>query len=345
MDPDRKTPGDREVEHIRHTIQQFRRAQIYITFAELEIGAALEGGSMRLADLARALNVDESALQRFMDAAEAFSLIHTGEELGYELTPLGYDLYAPSSEHSLSNSFKLEGAFYQRWGRLAEAITSGDRPEANQAQEDDPGWVRMFTLALYENSRGAAASVANSISTLLPVSSEGRLSVLDLGGGHGGYSIALARVRAGIHATVFDLPSVIDVTREIIAQSGLSDRVKAVAGDFHVDPIGEDYDIILLFGVLHGETPDGVRDLLRTIHRALGPEGRLLIRARGGPSGTPEQGEREIFDLHMLLSTASGRVRRATDTQSLVEGAGFRFEEAIDIAAPGSGRVLVFRPR
>jgi 2-polyprenyl-3-methyl-5-hydroxy-6-metoxy-1,4-benzoquinol methylase len=332
-----------EIEQIRQTVQQFRRAQVYIAFAELGLGEAMERGSVQIDELAKEVHADESALQRFLDAAEAFKLVTPSDDERYSLTELGYDLYAPSSPNSMVNSLRLEGAFYRRWGRLTDAIRMGGRPEENRRQEDDPGWVRMFTMALYESSRESAQAVAQSISPVLKPRQGSDIRLLDLGGGHGGYSIALARERRDITATVFDMPKVIEVTDEIVTRAGMNDRVGTIAGDFHIDPIGSGYDAILLFGVLHGETPEGAKDLLSTIYSALEQDGLLLIRSRGRQSAAPQPGEREIFDLHMLLSTDGGRVQRAGDARSLVESHGFTLDTGLDVISPGTGQVLVFR--
>jgi SAM-dependent methyltransferase len=332
-----------EVERIRTNVHQFRNAQIYITFAELGIGNVLQHGPLTLDELADSINVDRVALKRFLDAAIAFDLIAVNDNDLYALTELGFDLYAPASPRSLANSLRLEGAFYRRWARLTQAIRIGGRPEENRRQEDDSGWVRMFTMALYENSREAATAVARTISHLLPSAEPGNLHVLDLGGGHGGYAIALARERSDVDATVFDMPAVVEVTREIIDSNGMSDRVKTIAGDFHFDPIGTDYDAILLFGVLHGETQEGASRLLGAIREALRPDGLLIIRSRGKPTSEPEPGEREIFDLHMLLSTEGGRVQRAADTRTVVEDHGFAIHTEQEISPPGTGHLLVFQ--
>jgi SAM-dependent methyltransferase len=331
------------VQSIRRTFRGFRHAQIYITFAELGIGPALDGRALTITDLAKQINADPAALRRFAEAAIAFGLMKEAGDATVELTSLGGELYAPSSENSAIHSFQLEGAFYRRWGRLTEAVQAGGRPEANRAQEDKPGWVRMFTMALYENSRKTADAVARTVSPSISFDESSRSRILDLGGGHGGYSIALATLRPDIDATVFDLPPVIEVTREIVARTLIGERVRTVAGDFHCDPLGGRYDVVLLFGVLHGETPEGAVTLLKAVHSALVPHGQLLIRSQGRPQGESETGEREIFDLHMLLSTEGGRVHRATDTRGLVVQHGFRLERELEVESPGRGQIMVFR--
>jgi SAM-dependent methyltransferase len=249
----------------------------------------------------------------------------------------------PGGSHSIANLLRLEGAFYQRWGRLDQAVRSGSRPAENRAQEDDPEWVRRFTLAVLDRARQSAPAVAEAIDVTLPPVGSRTIRLIDVGGGHGAYSLAVAERRPDVEATVFDLPAVIEVTREIISASNVSDRVRAIAGDYHEDRLGNDFDIVLLFGVLHGETPERAPLLIQSIHDVLKPGGLLLIRSHGRRIGGAEPGERELFDLHMLLSTDGGGVRRPIDTTRLVEEEGFRSEAPVDIPASGGGTLLVFR--
>src|SRR5690606_24141523 len=132
---------------------------------------------------------------------------------------------------------------------LTEAVRTGTRPQENLHDERDPNWVRDFTLALYDMARIAAPTIATALEPL--ITSLGRpVTVIDVGGGHGGYSLELAHRFPDLRAVVFDLPPVIEVAREIIAETGLRDRVTARAGDFRADSLGSGYDVALLFGVL-----------------------------------------------------------------------------------------------
>lgn len=340
----KSSEGSGLLDEIRSDIRGFRRAQVYIAFAELNLGYALQHGPLEIQQLANAIGADPSAIRRFLDAAEALCLVGIGSDGTVNLSELGWLMYSPSSEESVNSALKLEGAFFRRWGRLAEAVRMGGRPEANRAQEEDPGWVPMFTTALYENSRSTARAVASTIEPLLPAPDCGSITVLDLGGGHGGYSIALAELRDDVYATVFDLPPVIETTQQIVERSGQSERVSTVAGDFHTDSIGHAFDAILLFGVLHGETPENAGRLLATVRAALKPDGMLFVRSQGNARGESQPGERELFDLHMLLSTAAGQVRRSADIRELVSSQGFTLDQEIEIKPPGSGLIFAFRP-
>lgn len=67
--------------------------------------------------------------------------------------------------------------------------------------------------------------------------------LLDLGGGHGLYSIAFAKKNEDIQAFVFDLPPVTEKTKQFIEKYNVS-NVNLIPGDFFKDEIGNNYDLI-----------------------------------------------------------------------------------------------------
>ena len=79
--------------------------------------------------------------------------------------------------------------------------------------------------------------------------------LLDLGGGHGLYSIALCQKNPALNAIVFDLPPVTGATRDFISRYN-ADRVSVLPGDFFKDPIGSGYDIIFSSSNPGGKVPE-----------------------------------------------------------------------------------------
>lgn len=96
---------------------------------------------------------------------------------------------------------------------------------------------------------------------------------LDLGGGHGLYSIALTSLNENLQAFVFDLPPVTRETRYFIDKYGAS-RVDIIPGDFFKDDIGSDYDVIFSSFNPGGKVPS----LIPKIAAALKPEGVFITR-------------------------------------------------------------------
>ena len=87
---------------------------------------------------------------------------------------------------------------------------------------------------------------------LAAVDLTGRRSLVDVGGGPGTYSILSCQRYPQLRATVFDVPKTIAITREVITQHGMAERIGVREGSWETDDFGRGYDVALLSNVLHG---------------------------------------------------------------------------------------------
>ncbi|WP_319579871.1 class I SAM-dependent methyltransferase [uncultured Methanospirillum sp.] len=93
--------------------------------------------------------------------------------------------------------------------------------------------------------------------------------MLDLGGGHGLYSIALASLKRDLISIVFDLPEVTDTTCDYIIAHDMDEQVKVFPGNFFTDELGTGYDLIL-----SSSNPSGKKTaMISKIYNALAPGG------------------------------------------------------------------------
>ena len=338
--------GAPELEYRRQVLDMmrgYRQAHVLISCAELGVFAALHAGPAPANALAEQLGVEPAALPRLLNAAVALGLLEL-RGAHYANSPLADACLAAEGPYHLGHLVRREGAFYRRWSNLTEAVRTGRRPEENRRDEGQRDWVRDFELALYDAARTAAPAVAEALGAALPA--DGRpLRAIDIGGGHGAYSIALARRYPRLTAEGFELPPVVPGARRIVAAAGASERVTVREGDFKADALGQGYDLALLFGVLVSETPDAAVALLRKVRAALRPGGAVVIRGfylddrRTGPA------DAVLADLHMLLSTDAGGAHSLADVYGWLHDAGFGPPETLSLPPPErSSLILARRP-
>lgn len=312
----------------------YRQAQVLMTCTTLGVFEALAGGGKRSDVLAAELSLDPDALERLLNAASALGLLHRTGDV-YRNSPATAACLADEEKPGyLGNIFRREDAFYDRWGRLTQAVRTGRRPEDNRAMEDTDNWVRDFEYGLYDLARLYGPTVADTLA-LQPEEHPWR--VLDVGGGHGGYSIALARRYPRLSAVVVDLPPVIEVAEEIVAGTDVAGRVTLRAGDFLVADMGRGYDVALVFGVLLSEPPDRRQALLRRVHTALKPGGVLVLREFVLDDDGMGPAETLLFDLQMLLSTEAGGALKRSAFVAELKTAGFGQIETRPLAEAGLG--------
>lgn len=320
---------------IQEIAHGYRRAQVLISATKLGVFRELADGPLTVEELARRVEADSDGLRRLLAAAVGMKLLQAEDER-YANGPMAQACLAREGRFYQGNLVALEGAFYGRWNFLTEAVRSGKQPQIDAPEDEDTTWVRFFLRALMDLARVSAPAIAE----LLPVPQEGPARVLDVGGGHGGYSMALARRYPNVEATVLELPAAAEVAQQIIAEEGISERVKVRAADFQEDDLGRDFDLVLLFGVLGSESPNGRRALLRKTHAALKPGGAVAIR--GFAYGEkPYDLQEALFSLHLLLSTSAGDSPTLQDLQELLQETGFVDSRLVPVEAWIGSRLLV----
>ena len=105
----------------------------------------------------------------------------------------------------------------------------------------------------------------------------GSRHMLDLGGGDGVNSIALAQQIPGLRATLVDSVDTCSLAAQNVAKAGLSDRIGTHPGDFLKDPIPRGADAILLAHISNIYSDEINQALIRKCADALPEGGKLVI--------------------------------------------------------------------
>jgi SAM-dependent methyltransferase len=308
----------RQRHQLMQTARGYRTAQILFTCVELDVFEMIAVGAHTANEIANAIQADARGTELLLNTAVALGWLEKHDDHFFN-TPIAQTCLVRGGAGFLADTLKLESAFYRRWEHLTNAVKTGQRPEENIRDEQLAEWVWRFEYALYAMARPVAPFIADALT--LPEDRD--LRVLDVGGGHGGYSIAIAQRYPRVRAMVFELPRVVPVALQIIAQAGMSERVSVQEGNFQHDDLGNGYDFVLIFGVLNGEPPEGRAALIAKAFAALKPGGRLVLRDfvldpdRAGPS------EAAIFTLQMLLATNAGGLDTRDDWNRWLSDAGF----------------------
>ncbi|MEN4018261.1 MAG: class I SAM-dependent methyltransferase [Methanobacterium sp.] len=111
-------------------------------------------------------------------------------------------------------------------------------------------------------------------------------TLLDLGGGHGMYSIAFSQINPDLHCYVFDLPDVVKETQKYIER--YNSNVQTIPGNFYTDDFGGSYDIIFSSYNPGGKNPE----IARKVYNSLNLNGLFINKQY-----FPENGSNSLGDL------------------------------------------------
>ena len=154
-------------------------------------------------------------------------------------------------------------------GKLLERyIKEGPSNEVITKEYWTPGMIKKLEVT---------ALLGGVQSAMKHVNLAGRKSLLDIGGGHGLYSIFFTSKYPELRACVLDLPQVIEVTNENIQRYNAGDRVDVVAGDYHTFRPTRKFDVVFLSNVT--PSPDELRLLLNRSHTFLSERGIVILRS------------------------------------------------------------------
>jgi ubiquinone/menaquinone biosynthesis C-methylase UbiE len=177
-----------------------------------------------------------------------------------------------------------------------------------------------------------AAGFAPAVVAVQTHTFDGISHLIDLCGGSGVFSIALALFRPAMRVTLVDLPIGLPIIREYIDQYGVNDRVTLMAHNVFQTPWPlPRVDGVLVSNFMHGCDDDECRFLLGEIRRTLVPGGHVLIHEmlwnddRTGPRITA------LWNF-LLTSGSCGGQRTSSEFSTLLAASGFELTSVVPTA-------------
>jgi SAM-dependent methyltransferase len=291
-----------------------------LLFAASDLGIFRElakAGKADTAHLARALGLNERGARLILDGCAAIGLLHKESGL-YRNSPEAEAFLVPGHPGDLSGALRYNRDVYPAWGRVAQLARTGvpvEKPELHLGE--DTARTRTFVLA----NHGKALAMLPAVMPLLDIT--GRRQLLDVGGGPGTFSAAIARANTGIQCTVLELAAVAAIAAELIEQEGQSGRVRLLEGDYHTTPFPPGNDVVLLFGMLHQEPAETIREILARAYCAMAPGGIVYVLDMMTDESHVNPPFSTMFGVNMALTKEHGWVFSETELCGWMTDAGF----------------------
>ncbi len=301
------TPGE-----LVNKARGFMESMILLTAMELDIFTVIDTSEMTSKEISEALNVPHRSADRLLNAVCALGCL-ARKNGRFSNIPSLLPFLIRTSENFFGGYRHLYG-LYHRWGTLPDAVRNDGRVFDRAKAEE--GSTESFIEAMHSRAKHSAPALVAKIDT------EGVERILDVGGGSGVFSMAFVRKDGRISAVVFDLPEVVELAGKYVEREGLSDRISTLAGNYHTDDFGSGYDLVFLSAIVHINSPEENRDLLRKTCDSLKPGGRIVIQDfimeedRIHPPGGA------VFALNMLVNTEGGDTYTEGEIGGWLEAAG-----------------------
>jgi predicted O-methyltransferase YrrM len=177
---------------------------------------------------------------------------------------------------------------------LVERVRHGPPPAGENRDFASPAmWAEATRATAAWVTGGAGPQMARIISDLPEFSGFRRM--LDLGGGHGMFTLYFVNAHPRMTGVVYDRSAVVAVADELIREYGMQDRVSAVAGDYLTGDIGTGYDLVWACATLNFARHD-LATLFNKIRESLNPGG-VFISFQDGM--THEQTQPDVMLDHL----------------------------------------------
>jgi len=248
-------------------------SRLIVAAERLQVFRVLHGRRMKAASIGRALKIHEVYRDTFLNSLVSLGLLHTTKDI-YWNTRFAEKYFFDERSIYWTRQYSEECIeAYETLTVLEQALASGrscasiqglKRPSYTDEMMRDRRRAEDFTQMLFHFHRDDAEALAKRLDL-----SKHR-TLLDVGGGSGVMSIALAKKNPRLQACVLDLATVCDVAAGNIKRAGLSQRVRTLPGNIRRKlPTG--YDVIMFCDI--GTVS---QQLLKSAYRSLPAGGRVV---------------------------------------------------------------------
>jgi ubiquinone/menaquinone biosynthesis C-methylase UbiE len=299
-------------------MQAYQRTAAMKTAIELELFTLVGDGSKTVDDLAQVTNASRRGVHALCDFLVIMGFL-TKVNRRYGLTADSAVFLDKKSPAYVGTATKFFASPFvmENFTDLESIVRSGgprlDRPSF---EREHPVWVDF--------ARGMAPLlqlVAEETAKLVHVDSATR--VLDIAAGHGLFGISVARRNPDATIVALDSQAVLAIAQENAERLGVSDRYTLLPGDALEVPYGKGYGVVLVPNFLHHFDREAIRIVLKKIHGALAPGGRVVVVEFVPNDDRVSPPVAAGFVLNVLANTRGGDAYSLSEYRAMFQETGF----------------------
>lgn len=295
----------------------------------------LEQGPISASSAAKRANISEQGALVLLDCLNALGYVEKRENM-YHLSRRGQKFLSKDSPAHFRNMLLFTDYLFGTFIQLESTIKAGGPARPNYETFSPETW-QIFSHAMIELARSNVSEVAKNI----PVPSQAK-KLLDIGGSHGLYSIELCRRVPSLSAEIIDYPAVEPFAKSTIDSHGMSGRVRFRPMDFMKDELGNGYDIVLAFNIIHGLRQELNQTLAAKVFQSLNPGGIYVILDQiKGTAGKSPLSRLITSSLGLnLFHQTGGRTYSFEEVREWLSRTGFRHSKLKKLHMPGFALII-----
>ncbi|MFG1463873.1 methyltransferase [Xanthobacter sp. DSM 24535] len=314
----------------------FWGSKVLLSAVELGVFSALASGPADFEALRRRLGLHPRSARDFLDALVALNMLEC--QAGVYRNTAETDLFLDRAKPSyIGGVLELANSrLYGFWASLTEALRTGKPQNEGKTGGDffaamyaNPQVLRGFLIAMSGISMGAAQAIAAKFSW------DRYKTFVDVGAAQGMVPVTLAQAHPHLRGIGFDLPQVQPVFEELVADLGLSSRIRFQAGNFFEDEL-PGAEVIIMGHILHDWDLAEKKLLLAKAFAALPKGGALIVYDAIIDDDRRENTFGLLMSVNMLIETKGGFDYTGADCSAWMREAGFSAIRIEPLVGPDS---------
>ena len=278
----------------------FMLARTIMVATKIGIFESLAKSSLPAEDVAIRTQTDRKAVAKLLNVLVHLGYVSQQNQL-YTLTPLARQWMLKDSPASLYDKMLFQFMEWKLVEHYEDYIRTGEPVNMHQIF-DAQQWETY-----QKGMRSVAGTSAWEIVRRTPIP-KNATALLDIGGAHGYYSVALCRRYPQLNAVILDLPEAIAHAGKILEKEKMGDRVQHRAGNVLTEDLGEEkWDVVFIASLVHHFDDATNRELAQKIARSLRPGGVYIVQDFIREA-KPTQGDHlgALLDLFFAATSQSG---------------------------------------
>lgn len=313
----RNDPKKIDTVRLQKLSRAFIESAAFFSAIDLALFTAISQGKNTVSGFAVEAKISELNAERLMTMAASSGLIYWVND-HYENAEDVQRFLVKGEERYAGPWLTFTRPGWENWGNLTEKLQNPEAPTVIGSYEAmTVDYARTYHAATSSVGFGAGKRFVKQVDL------SNRQKIMDIGGGSGAYSIVAAKTHPHLTAVVFDLPPVVEVTKDFISENQVADRVTTLGGDFTADQFPEACDVAIMASNLPQYNREIISIVIKKAYDALLPGGEMHLI--GEMLGDDHAGplDAAVWGLMEVMSNSTGLAHTRADCAHYFAQAGF----------------------